>query len=126
MRSYLPYLPKSSVNETAAARTTARQCLEREYTDWKICGSDPTSVSRLLPSRLGQLGSIPVLVLPSSGMAAKHRKGVKAERFFHDFEFYDSHLPEVGCLRSHNFLQNLVLHTCSKLLFDQLHSLCVT
>ncbi|KER31019.1 hypothetical protein T265_02693 [Opisthorchis viverrini] len=32
-------------------------------------------------SRFGQPGSIPVLVLPSGGMAARHRKGAAAERF---------------------------------------------
>ncbi|KER22344.1 hypothetical protein T265_14879, partial [Opisthorchis viverrini] len=32
------------------------------------------------PSRLGQLGSIPALVLPSGGMEARHRKGATAER----------------------------------------------
>ncbi|KER23972.1 hypothetical protein T265_08268 [Opisthorchis viverrini] len=32
--------------------------------------------------RLGQPGSIPTLVLPSGSMAARHRKGVTAERFF--------------------------------------------
>ncbi|KER25170.1 hypothetical protein T265_07331 [Opisthorchis viverrini] len=31
--------------------------------------------------RLGQPGSIPALVLPPGGMAARHRKGVTAERF---------------------------------------------
>ncbi|KER23350.1 hypothetical protein T265_08760 [Opisthorchis viverrini] len=55
--------------------------LEREFTDRKVCGSNPTSASRLPLSRLGQPGSIPVLVLPSGGMAARHRKGVTAERF---------------------------------------------
>ncbi|KER24600.1 hypothetical protein T265_07791 [Opisthorchis viverrini] len=37
--------------------------------------------TRLLLSRLGQPGSIPALVLPSGGMAARHRKGATAERF---------------------------------------------
>ncbi|KER26349.1 hypothetical protein T265_06394 [Opisthorchis viverrini] len=37
-------------------------------------GSNPTSASRLLLSRLRQLGSTPVLALPSGGMAARHRK----------------------------------------------------
>ncbi|KAG5443401.1 hypothetical protein CSKR_109948 [Clonorchis sinensis] len=32
--------------------------------------------------RLGQPGSIPALVLPSGGMAARYRKGATAERFF--------------------------------------------
>ncbi|KAG5445016.1 hypothetical protein CSKR_105028 [Clonorchis sinensis] len=50
--------------------------LEREFTDRKVRGSIPTSVSRLPLSRLGQPGSIPALVLPSGGMAARHRKVV--------------------------------------------------
>ncbi|GAA50865.1 DNA-directed RNA polymerase III subunit RPC6 [Clonorchis sinensis] len=57
--------------------------LEREFTNRNVRGSNPTSASRLPLSRLGQPGSIPVLVLPSSGMAATHRKGVTAERFIY-------------------------------------------
>ncbi|KAG5450540.1 hypothetical protein CSKR_101705 [Clonorchis sinensis] len=56
--------------------------LERERTDRKVRGSNPASASRLPLSRLGQPGSIPALVLPSGGMAARHRKGATAERFF--------------------------------------------
>ncbi|KAG5452037.1 hypothetical protein CSKR_110645 [Clonorchis sinensis] len=48
--------------------------LEREFTDRKFRGSNPTSASRLSLSRLGQPGSIPALVLPWGGMAARHRK----------------------------------------------------
>ncbi|KER33217.1 hypothetical protein T265_00906 [Opisthorchis viverrini] len=55
--------------------------LEREFTDRKVRDSNPTSASRLALSRLGQPGSIPALVLPSGGMAARHRKGATAERF---------------------------------------------
>ncbi|KAG5445458.1 hypothetical protein CSKR_103729, partial [Clonorchis sinensis] len=58
------------------------QRLERERTDRKVRGSNPASASRLPLSRLGQPGSIPALVLPSGGMAARHRKGATAERFF--------------------------------------------
>ncbi|KAG5451639.1 hypothetical protein CSKR_111803 [Clonorchis sinensis] len=54
--------------------------LEREFTDRKVRGSNPTSSSRLPLSRLGQPGSIPALVLPSGGMAARHRKGATAGR----------------------------------------------
>ncbi|GAA51189.1 hypothetical protein CLF_105697 [Clonorchis sinensis] len=39
-------------------------CFQRKLYDW-----------------LGRSGSIPVLVLPSGGMAVRHRKGVTAERF---------------------------------------------
>ncbi|KAG5443929.1 hypothetical protein CSKR_100821 [Clonorchis sinensis] len=55
--------------------------LEREFTDRKARGSNPTSASRLPLSRLGQPGSLSALVLPLGGMAAKHRKGVTAEQF---------------------------------------------
>ncbi|KER30218.1 hypothetical protein T265_03280 [Opisthorchis viverrini] len=55
--------------------------LEREFTDRKVRGSNPTSATRLPLSRLGQPGSIPALVLPSGGMAARHREGATAERF---------------------------------------------
>ncbi|KER25612.1 LOW QUALITY PROTEIN: hypothetical protein T265_14179, partial [Opisthorchis viverrini] len=55
--------------------------LDREFTDRKVRGSNPTSASQLPLSRLGQPGSIPALVLPSGGMAARHRKGATAERF---------------------------------------------
>ncbi|KAG5449301.1 hypothetical protein CSKR_100613 [Clonorchis sinensis] len=58
------------------------QRLERERTDRKVRGSNPASASRLPLSRLGQPGSIPALVLPSGGMAARHRKGATAERFY--------------------------------------------
>ncbi|KAG5442647.1 Vacuolar protein-sorting-associated protein 28 [Clonorchis sinensis] len=58
---------------------------ERESTDWKVCGSNPTSASRLPLCKFGQPGSISALVLPSSGMAARHRKGVTAEQFFAPF-----------------------------------------
>ncbi|KAG5452611.1 hypothetical protein CSKR_100448 [Clonorchis sinensis] len=55
---------------------------EREFTDRKVRGTNPTSVSRLLPSRLGQPGTISALMLPSGVMAARHRKDVRAERLF--------------------------------------------
>ncbi|KER26763.1 hypothetical protein T265_06047 [Opisthorchis viverrini] len=58
------------------------QCLEREFADRKVRGSNPTSVSQLPLSRLGQLGSIPALVLPSGGIAVWHRKRATAEQFF--------------------------------------------
>ncbi|KER20209.1 hypothetical protein T265_15371, partial [Opisthorchis viverrini] len=55
--------------------------LEHEFTDRKVRGSNPTSTTRLPLSRLGQPGSIPALMLPSGGVAARHRKGATAERF---------------------------------------------
>ncbi|KAG5452514.1 hypothetical protein CSKR_103319 [Clonorchis sinensis] len=45
-----------------------------------LCCSNPTSASRLPLSRLGQPDTIPVLVLPSGGMTAKHRKDFTAEQ----------------------------------------------
>ncbi|KER20676.1 LOW QUALITY PROTEIN: hypothetical protein T265_15261 [Opisthorchis viverrini] len=56
--------------------------LESELTDRKVSGSKPTSASRLPLSRIEQPGSIPALVHPSGGMAARHRKGATAGRFF--------------------------------------------
>ncbi|KAG5455301.1 hypothetical protein CSKR_105147 [Clonorchis sinensis] len=56
--------------------------LECEFTDRKVRGSNPTSVSRLPLSRLGQPRSIPALVQPSGGMAVRHRKCTTAGRFF--------------------------------------------
>ncbi|KER28603.1 hypothetical protein T265_13553, partial [Opisthorchis viverrini] len=54
-----------------------------EFTDRKVRGLSPTSATRLPLSRLRQPGSIPALVLPSGSMAARHREGVAAERFFY-------------------------------------------
>ncbi|KER25649.1 hypothetical protein T265_06938 [Opisthorchis viverrini] len=51
--------------------------LEREFTDRKVRGSKPTSASRLPLSRLRRPDSNPALVLPSGGMAARHRKKYK-------------------------------------------------
>ncbi|KER33032.1 hypothetical protein T265_00943 [Opisthorchis viverrini] len=62
--------------------------LEREFTNRKVRGSNPTSATRLPLSRLGQPGSIPALLLPSGGMAARHRKGATAERFLSFFRTY--------------------------------------
>ncbi|KAG5441732.1 hypothetical protein CSKR_110668 [Clonorchis sinensis] len=45
------------------------------FTDRKLLGSNPTSAYRLLLSRLGQLGSIPVLASLSVGMAVRYRNG---------------------------------------------------
>ncbi|KER21091.1 hypothetical protein T265_10505 [Opisthorchis viverrini] len=48
---------------------------ERKSTDRKVRDPNPTFVPRFPLSRLG-----PALVLPSDGMAARHRKGVTAEQ----------------------------------------------
>ncbi|KAG5454279.1 hypothetical protein CSKR_106542, partial [Clonorchis sinensis] len=74
----------SSCSDTYLLEQGARwlKWLEREFTDRKVRGSNPTSASRLPLSRLGQPGSIPALVVPSGGTAARHRMGVTAEQFF--------------------------------------------
>ncbi|KAG5447808.1 hypothetical protein CSKR_106844 [Clonorchis sinensis] len=56
------------------------QCLEREPTDRKVRSSNPTSVFRLLLSRLEKPGSIPAPVLHSGGMTTRHRKCLTAGR----------------------------------------------
>ncbi|KER28928.1 LOW QUALITY PROTEIN: hypothetical protein T265_13474, partial [Opisthorchis viverrini] len=78
---------KVTVSEGQDGLLSARRpkWLEREFTDRKVRGSNPTSATRLPLSRLGQPGSIPALVLPSGGMAARHRKGATAERFLSFF-----------------------------------------
>ncbi|KAG5455104.1 hypothetical protein CSKR_107362 [Clonorchis sinensis] len=61
------------------------QYLEREFTDRRVRGWNPTSASRFPLSKLGQLVSMSALVLPSGGVAAiayRHRKCAAAERFF--------------------------------------------
>ncbi|KAG5452329.1 hypothetical protein CSKR_112798 [Clonorchis sinensis] len=81
---------RSSSNHLESKRALANdftgtrwfKLLEREFTDRKVRGSNPTSASRLPPSRLRQPDGISALVLPSGDMAAGHRKGVTAERFF--------------------------------------------
>ncbi|GAA51781.1 hypothetical protein CLF_106788 [Clonorchis sinensis] len=108
---------------------------EREFTDRKVRGSNPTSASRLPLSRLGQPGSIPALVLPSGGMAARlgkptlvlpsggvaarHRKGVTVERFLYQFRLktkISSHsipLPRKG--KSQNFRWPFVVVQAARL-----------
>ncbi|KER32750.1 hypothetical protein T265_01236 [Opisthorchis viverrini] len=54
--------------------------LLRRFTNRKVRGSNPTSNSRLPLFGLGKPGSISALMLPSGGMAARHWKGVTAER----------------------------------------------
>ncbi|KER28298.1 hypothetical protein T265_04830 [Opisthorchis viverrini] len=68
--------------------------LEREITHRKVRGSNPTSTSRLLLSRLRRPGSIPALVLPPGGMTAGHRKDVTAEWLSY-YPFEDRHSDEV-------------------------------
>ncbi|KAG5441767.1 hypothetical protein CSKR_113455 [Clonorchis sinensis] len=52
-------------------RPSVERWLEREFTDRKFRGSNPTSVSRLPLSKLGQPGSFLAFMLPSRGMAAR-------------------------------------------------------
>ncbi|KER23883.1 hypothetical protein T265_14541, partial [Opisthorchis viverrini] len=68
--------------------STPHRWLEREVTDQKIGGSNPTSASQVSLSRLGQPGSIPALVLPWGGMAVRYRENATAERFIHIFCFH--------------------------------------
>ncbi|KAG5442342.1 hypothetical protein CSKR_109298 [Clonorchis sinensis] len=64
------------VEHTVDGNSGARwlKWLEREFTDRKVRGSNPTSASRFPLPRLGQPGSISALVLFSGRMAARHRK----------------------------------------------------
>ncbi|KAG5452220.1 hypothetical protein CSKR_114348 [Clonorchis sinensis] len=75
-------------------------CQEREFTDRKVRGSNPTSASRLPLSRFGQPDSIPAPVLPLGGMAARRRKGVTAERLFFFIIFHHSRSTKdrISCL----------------------------
>ncbi|KAG5443200.1 hypothetical protein CSKR_110548 [Clonorchis sinensis] len=50
--------------------------LEREFTDRKVHGPNPTTASRL--PCLG-LGNLAALALPSGGKAVRHQKGVTVE-----------------------------------------------
>ncbi|KER26429.1 hypothetical protein T265_06344 [Opisthorchis viverrini] len=61
-------------------RSERVQWLEREFTDRKVRGLNPTSASRLFLSRLEQPGSVPALVLASGGISVRHRKCVTARR----------------------------------------------
>ncbi|KAG5441227.1 hypothetical protein CSKR_102438 [Clonorchis sinensis] len=66
--------------------------------DLLVCGSNPIrSASRLPLSRLGQPDSIPVLVLPSGGVTARHRKGAAAERFTIPKDLATGVLSSPGC-----------------------------
>ncbi|KAG5449561.1 hypothetical protein CSKR_101555 [Clonorchis sinensis] len=72
LRAFYRLIPSDSELEIA-------QWLERGLTDWKVRGSNPTSISRLVSSKPGKPGSISTLVLPLDGMAARRRMGVTAE-----------------------------------------------
>ncbi|KAG5442831.1 hypothetical protein CSKR_110801 [Clonorchis sinensis] len=68
-------------SQATTSRAGWTKWLEREFTDRKVRGSNPTFASRLPVSRLGQPGSLPALVQPSGGMAVRHRKGATAGQF---------------------------------------------
>ncbi|KAG5452507.1 hypothetical protein CSKR_103309 [Clonorchis sinensis] len=70
---------RSGDNKSLISTRCPKQ-LEHKSTDPEVRGSNSTSACRLPLSRLEQPGSIPALVQPSGGMAARHRKGVTAER----------------------------------------------
>ncbi|KER26493.1 hypothetical protein T265_06281 [Opisthorchis viverrini] len=84
-----------------------REATHREQTgDRKVSGSNPSSASLLLPSRLGQPRSILALVLPSGGVAARCRKGDAAERLLWTAEKIgkgthckNPHVPKRNCQR---------------------------
>ncbi|KAG5453545.1 hypothetical protein CSKR_112781 [Clonorchis sinensis] len=92
------------------------QWLEREFTNRKIRGSNPTSASRLPLSRPGQPVSIPAFVPPSGGMAARHRKDVTAERFFimvqWIMEVHDPHTVVLSILTSAKTASKLDIAQC--------------
>ncbi|KER23880.1 hypothetical protein T265_08342 [Opisthorchis viverrini] len=90
----------ASLPKSCRVRTTDFPWLEREFTDR---GSNPASASRLPLSRIGQPGSIPALVLPSGGMAVRHRKGATAERFS------ICHLLTRNCVNASNIATDAVL-----------------
>ncbi|GAA47280.1 short transient receptor potential channel 6, partial [Clonorchis sinensis] len=89
LRRYLFKLQKQKEAESKAgvrsilyafSELEMAQWLEHKFTDRKVPGSNPTSASRLLLSKLGKPGNISALVLPSGAMAASHQKSVTAER----------------------------------------------
>ncbi|KAG5452387.1 hypothetical protein CSKR_100803 [Clonorchis sinensis] len=89
---FLTFLhPHKAVAYTQGSNLRLRW-LEREFTDWKIRGSNPNSASRLLLTRLGRPDSISALVLPSGGLAARHRKGATAGRLSGSFHRASSQL----------------------------------
>ncbi|KER20313.1 hypothetical protein T265_11120 [Opisthorchis viverrini] len=55
---------------------TFLSCLERQFTHRKVCGSNPTSASRLPLPRVEQPDSIPALVFPLCDMVARRQKGL--------------------------------------------------
>ncbi|KAG5444920.1 hypothetical protein CSKR_103568 [Clonorchis sinensis] len=67
----------------SGSRGEMARWLERKFTDRKVRGLNPTSVSRSPLSRLGQPDSIPVLVLFSGDISARHRNGATVERIFY-------------------------------------------
>ncbi|KAG5453070.1 hypothetical protein CSKR_106236 [Clonorchis sinensis] len=87
--SVLPLLHQRTLDASEFSRLNRRTCSRLSDViggpdDNPVRGSNPTSASRLPLSRLGQPDSIPALVLPSGGMAGRHRKGAIADRYcFH-------------------------------------------
>ncbi|KER24479.1 hypothetical protein T265_07846 [Opisthorchis viverrini] len=96
--------------------------LEPESADRKVRGSNPTSATRLPLFRLGQPGSISALVLPSGSMAARHRKGVTAERFH---AFILSHIEKITAymhICGQYFCVEKLVHALSRSLYPVLAS----
>ncbi|KER33182.1 hypothetical protein T265_00879 [Opisthorchis viverrini] len=76
-----PTIPEKQTSaKTADASSTSGYVLKKGALE--VCGSSPTSASRLPLCKFGQPGSIPALVLHSGGMVVWHRKGAIAGRFF--------------------------------------------
>ncbi|KER21270.1 hypothetical protein T265_10370 [Opisthorchis viverrini] len=69
--------------------------LEREFTDRKVRGSNPTSATRLPLSRPGRSGSIPALVLPPGGMAARHRMLQLNDYYYYYYYLHGLRGPKV-------------------------------
>ncbi|KAG5453155.1 hypothetical protein CSKR_106982 [Clonorchis sinensis] len=80
------YPTKNNRKHLQDAQKWGRDGSEREFTDRKVHGSNPTSASRFPLSRLGKPGSSPALVLPSGGITVRHRKDARVERLFSSFE----------------------------------------
>ncbi|KER33147.1 hypothetical protein T265_00850 [Opisthorchis viverrini] len=64
-------------NVSSPVKETSLEC---EITGRKVRGSNPTAASRLLLSKLEQPGSVPAVMPPIVGVAARQRNGATTER----------------------------------------------
>ncbi|KER23690.1 hypothetical protein T265_08496 [Opisthorchis viverrini] len=87
--------------------------LKREFTDYRVRGSNLTSAFRLPLTMFGRPGSIPALVQPSGGMACKF-----CWKPFASHAAHDSHRSRQNnhqrCTRSTN-AQNEIRNSCTAL-----------